>query len=687
MAEEKKEVPKVPLKGIMVPDSIAKKVDRAREAMKKDQDIRRQCVKFFQNEPYWYIKAKGGLGVLPTALDAVDKQSFRIRKKINLIPMMVQRKVSAATQRVPGYEVDPSSTDPDDISGARLAQQVAFYGHDKWRLRRHTTKSITNALVQREGFLMPYFDQNVGPFTRGDDGQMEGQGEVKFLNLSRSEVGWEPGMDFEDSPWYVVIRAMLTEHVQKLPGFVGGEPTKNAESSDVPEGKRSAEMTELVEFFERPCPEYPEGRYCVIADKQIIVNNRKIDPTAQYWWQDYPYRDAEGKAIDEPCLHRISYTVNIDGDDMGLVEMLIDPCLTVLDCWNKILEMKNRALMLQMMAPRGSGVPARDDTPGTTTFYNVIGGQKPEWEPAPDPQYLAQLREILEVAKGEMRAIAGDIDIQPEPDLAAKTLNAAIEQAQAQWQVFLGDVAEFHSRVMRHCLTLVAAHYDRERIVEIRGQYGWEPVESFKGADLNSQVNVRVLPGSIEAKTRTAVLQELEFIQTNWPGAISPEVAVAALHGNNADGLFRTYDLHVARAWGLVQKIRNNFEEVLAMPSRQDLELGDPTMDFMVPGWMPRKQDNLVIWKQVIADYMITPDFEEQGPEVKHMFDLVWEGLEYMEEIKLQKIAMQEQNAAAELGSANAAKPQGDIASPAVQGGNTAIKTPEQAAPAAGTPE
>jgi hypothetical protein len=48
-------------------------------------------------------------------------------------------------------------------------------------------------------------------------------------------------------------------------------------------------------------------------------------------------------------------------------------------------------------------------------------------------------------------------------------------------------------------------------------------------------VNVRVLPGSIEAKSRAQIMREIEFIQQNWPGALSPEAAMAALHGGNAE--------------------------------------------------------------------------------------------------------------------------------------------------------
>jgi hypothetical protein len=133
-----------------------------------------------------------------------------------------------------------------------------------------------------------------------------------------------------------------------------------------------------------------------------------------------------------------------------------------------------------------------------------------------------------------MRAIAADIDVQPDPNLAAKTANAAIEAVRRGWQSFLGDLAEFHSRLMRHCLMLVARNYDEQRQIEIRGQYGWQPMKAFAGQDLRSQVNVRVLPGSLETKSQQGMAAQLGGqnaarpqgpIPLASPGPLSPEQA------------------------------------------------------------------------------------------------------------------------------------------------------------------
>jgi hypothetical protein len=162
--------------GIPIPPDIRDRVTRGRAAMRKDANLRRLCHKFWIGEHYWYQNAQGALRVLATALIDVagGKPGHRVRNTYNFIQSIVEGKVSASTGTVPGYEIDPSSADLEDVAAARIAEQVAFYGYDKWWLRRARTKVYTTALVQREGFAMPYFDAGVGPFVPGPDGTAAG---------------------------------------------------------------------------------------------------------------------------------------------------------------------------------------------------------------------------------------------------------------------------------------------------------------------------------------------------------------------------------------------------------------------------------------------------------------------------------------------------------------------------------
>ena len=666
------ELPQTSADPTIVPGVVGERVMRARRDSRKDANKRRLWQKYWESEQYWYLNGKGELVTNDTVTAVGKKPAHRVRNSYNFLQSIVENKVSRSTQKVPGYEVTASTPDADDMAAARLAQKAAQYGYDQWRMRRLMTKVVTNAFVQREGFVMPYFDPNVGPFHLIGD-EWVGEGEIKFLSLCRSEVGWESGVDFDDSRWYTIDRATPVDEIMEIPGFFGGKIKPDATTADLPsEDDRSKDqLAYLTTYLERPSPKFPQGRRMLICGGKVIA---PVEP--------YPVRAPNGDVLDEPPMERLSYTVNPNGDDMGLVERILDLQRTINDCWNKILEWKNRGLNPQMIAPRGSKITRRDDTPGATWFYNVVSGQKPEWEKVPDiPQ---RLYDTLNLAIEQMRALAADVDVQPDPRLTSQTALAAINYSQDRWQSFLGDLAAVHSRLMRRALTLMQLHYTEERMIEVRGQYGWESIPNFKGSNLRSQVNVRVDPSTLEGQSRQAVMQQIQFIQANWPGAITPEAALGAIRGGNAEGLMRSYEYDVARANEMIQIFRQGPKAAFKMGTRYDSGIpfpqkdprtGQPVLDPAtgqpivqwggeVPAWMPRPQDNLMIHRQVVGDYMKTPDFSNLPPETQYFFNEYWDGLEFLAQIRAQREAMQQTQQAESLGMMNAGKPQGPTPMP-----------------------
>jgi hypothetical protein len=639
------------VKGPAVPKDIHDRLKRGREVMLQDASKRRLYTRFERGEQYWYVNEKGVLNFQATVTTASGgKPPHRIRNKYNFIRAIVEGKISAATQRVPSYEITPSTTEPDDAAAARLAEKVALYGYDKWMVRRATVKAVKLALVQGEGFVMPVFDPNVGPFIEEHDeetGKTEriGQGEIRLLVFDGNQVFWQPGCDFYESRWWAIERAMPVEEAEQIPGFVGGKLAADATTAEVPTDRRDSDDFVLVtEYLERPCPKYPDGR------RLMIANGRVIAPP-----ESYPCRDAKGRVVDEPVIHRLSYVVDPSADrDQGLVEQLVDLQRTINDCWNKLLEWKNRALNPRLLAPKGSLTRGPNDAPGGVDYYNPVGGMKPEWQPT--PAIPRELFEILQQAIEHMRAIAADVDVQAEADLAARTAQAAIEQSRARWQSFIGDLAEFHSRVMRHCLTLVQGHYTEPRLVKIQGLFGPELVPGFMGADLRGQADVRVLSSSIEVKSRKSVVEEtLLFADRQW---ISPQAAMATIKGGVAESLGRAFELDVARANQIIQMVKEGPDKLFSIPTRAEADpvTGAPTQ---IPGWLPRRHiDNTDIWIQVWSMWMKTSDFFRLEPGLQEAANLVFESL-MMHQQQEQAAALAAQNAQAEQqGMANAAMEQ-----------------------------
>jgi hypothetical protein len=660
-----------------VPRSIEERLHRGRKWVAQDARKRRLCQLFLKGEAYFYLDNKGSLNYQETALGVQGNRrpTHRVRNRYNFIRPMVDAKVSSSTTRVPGYEVNPSSTDAEDTEAASLAQKIVRQGYEKWYLREARVKATTLAIGGGgTAFALPYFDPMVGPFRQvagdpetGEEGQTVGEGEIKILLLNGNEVGCEPGVEFYHSRWYYVETARPIGEVREMAGFNGAKLTADASTADLPTDKPNEDMCMVTLYFERPCPKYPDGRMLTIAGGQQIVPEGP-----------YPLM-AQGKVLDAPCIHRLSYRLDPDNErDLGLTWELIDFQRTLNDILNKCVEIKNRGLHLQMIAPEGSIRRARTDEPDAITYY--LGTVAPQWERAPDPAILGQLLNIFDRVLSDMRYVAADTDVDVAPNVAAGAVSQVIQQAANRWSSFLGDLARWDSEVARHCLLLAQNHYTEERTLKIRGRLGWEPEASFRGADIMGQIDVTVNPATIETRSRQAILQQLAWIQANFPGYVRPEVAIEiAMNGASPESLIERFENDKARANMIIQKIRDG--SIMAMPTRMEMGPGPvdpltgapgPPQMLEVPIWMPRPFDEVAVQKWVFEGWLKSSEAANLPPDQYEQAMLIYQGFQQLE-AQQQAQAMAAQTAQAEeLGASNAAKPQEAKALPS---------TPSPAAP------
>jgi hypothetical protein len=224
-------------------------------------------------------------------------------------------------------------------------------------------------------------------------------------------------------------------------------------------------------------------------------------------------------------------------------------------------------------------------------------------------------------------------------------------------------------------LVLVRNHYSEERVIAIRGQFGPDAIHNFTGAQLMDQVDVRVLPGSLDFLTKDKLVERVfAYADRQW---ITGQQAMTAIKAGTDDVLVQSLELDMARIDRIIRKIRDG--SVMSMPTRQETET-DPntgmTRQIEVPSWMPLDHvDNLKVWHERLSDWMKTDDYDSLSPDRQAPAKLIMQGIEQVQQQQAQR-AIEQQNAQAEqLGMQNAARPQG------------AKPTPDQPKPGAGTPE
>jgi hypothetical protein len=646
---------------------VEQKLKRGRDGLKKVQARRLLGIDFANNHHFAELN-EDGTKVTSLSTTAVaqggEKPDHRVRRSNDIISPMLQRKVSAATQREPDWESTALTSDPEDYAASRIALRLSRAGYPLWGFPESEAKALWWAMVTEEAFGRASFNGNIGPFTdvsQGEDGgpdpeksMWRGRGEIELTIYSGLEVIWEPGLDFEKSRWLAVEHVRSIEELEAEPDFIkiAGEKLQ-ADASMATEGrmtereKKGSKLCMVTEYFERPCPKYPKGRWHTYA------GGRKVLPD-----EDYPLVDGKGEVVDRPCLRRLIYDVDGASDRAkGLVQKVIDVVRSYDQSINKQSEYSQIGLVAQVLAAEGVLLTDPTDEPGLVIEYDrtLANGEKPEWRENID--FPDELFEMEDRARRRFSEISFDEDIPPQVE-SGKAIGQVTELNRSAWQKFLNDFDRFRSDLMSDCLVLAQRHYGGDRILKFRGSTGWEPVGDFEGADLRSQTDVAIRQSATQTQTRPQIEQRIMQLVQTFPNVFPPEVVIEALNSANPEKLTQGYEEDVGRAHRLIQQLRDGtfWGQPLrpALPGEEPLEEigGRP----MVPGWLPRPFDSLPVLKAALERWMKSDDWDRGLRKMKDASLFVYQKLLDLEtQQQTREVEMQEQ-LAEEQGQVNASR-------------------------------
>ena len=180
-----------------------------------------------------------------------------------------------------------------------------------------------------------------------------------------------------------------------------------------------------------------------------------------------------------------------------------------------MLEYKNRGLNLQMTrAGELADHPARRRAQrGPLLQALARTARSPSGRTRRPAQILNALQQIFNLIIEQMNRVASYEDVKAESNVAARTTAGRDRAVDGALAVLPRRPGDWWSRLMRHCLILVARYYTEPRTLQIRGRMGWESIADFKGAQLLGQTNVRVFPGSLEYLTRAQIMAKVAVLR------------------------------------------------------------------------------------------------------------------------------------------------------------------------------
>src|ERR1044072_1025632 len=600
---------------------------------------------FWQGRQFVWRNRSGTLSELRTENDA--KEEYRSRLVRNRIFKIVNAEVSAGTTRPPSYDVVPSKAEEPAIGAAKLGSKVLLHLHDFLRLRPKLVNAYRYAVVNGEGYVRPYWNPTVGkPLSRMDEDDPEEkqlfEGEIAVEVLGPDQVFWEPGLSFDESPWHAIDTVMPPDRVAQLPGLkVDPKQLKADQSSHVSfvtgqlgKQARRGDSILVTEFLERPKLGGRGVRVFLAGDREITER----DP--------YP-ACVNGPNGPEPCLLQLNYVETPDRDrNMGLVEHLVDPQRTANDCINKQVEWKNAALMPQVLTgPGGMIEPLTNEPFAVFRVKGDVGKVKFRETPNLPPE----LQQMLEQSYQDMEEIAAQRSV-PSQGESGRAIAAIMEQDDSVRGHIVQNLADFYGRLGAPLLVLVQDHYTEQRLRTVNSTYSYDHI-SFKGADLRGEIDVRVLPASIEPVTRQAVERRvMQYASLGW---VTKEQAISAIENGTAEGLVRSFQEDIGRVTRIIERIKKSPEAFL----RDRTGPADPD-GVQRPDWMPRSFDNVDVQMQALEEWLKSADYDYLPADAQTAANLYYEGLQWEKTRREQMAAQAQAMQAQSLGMENASQPQ-----------------------------
>ena len=477
------------------PEKIRKLYDQGVKATQAETRRYNENLAFLQGEQWIYFSKAAN------RLEEMPRDESRVRATVNRLGSSCRRLLAKSLKRPLLFEVPPSAADDATIQGARIAESVLsdVKRDQNWEnLREQTTIA---ALIGGTGLICLDWDPSAGTPLEMDEDRMVGTGEVSLTALAITEWVTEPGTrDAEYARWGIKAQALPSEEVKqtyRLPEKPAADATTalspvQQKILQTDRAYKPEDLCLVLTYYERPCPEYPEGQVCVVVGSQMV--------DGPHPWP-FPFQDRMNIAVarETKVLHRWT------GDTIVSHAVPIQTLYNQI--WSSIAEHTKLAGNLRILWPMGAGdaVDSLSDLPAEIIEYMVVNGAKPEWmEPGQLPAWLIQQPEMLASEMDDLLGlpdvVRGEAPRNIESGSGLAILSEAAETPIAKLSV---EVANAYARIASMALECYAEKVQESREARVDYPHQVSQTVEWSGEDLKGQTNV-IVPESAVLPTSAA---------------------------------------------------------------------------------------------------------------------------------------------------------------------------------------
>lgn len=581
----------------------------------------------------------------------------RNRFKINKILPTIQNRLARLVQNSPKYDVRPNSNTSQDKDCARLGIEIITTIFEKQDFKEKQQDLLMSAMQGGVSYLQVNWDPMLGePMVDPGTQEMVGyQGDVRMEVLNCLEVFPDPlAKNLDDAQW--IIKAK----VRKLDYFKDRYPERgqavkeegvwllsslydmkaNALSSVGIVGASTQEQMrnsaiELV-YYEKRSKEHPNGRM-IISASGILLEDKEL-----------PIGEFDIIKFDDIL---VGGRYNSEG--------VITHLRPVQDQYNitrtKCAEWVRKTLGGKFIVAKGAGLEqeALNNDSGEVIQFNPVPG-------APPPQAM-QIPAIPQYVYEEIHELAREFDfvsgineasrgVAPGASMPFRGMALLVEQDQTRVSVQTTRNESGYAKVGCAILKYVGRYYEMPRLMKTAGDGLSYAVKEFKGADLNSNYDVIVMPGSTLPDSKALKRQDIM------------NMFMAGLLGNPQDPKLKAKVLKIMEYGDVAEMWKSQ-----ALDDQQIKKTIDEIENGTKP--MVHEWDNHIAFIRELNDYRKSDKFDELSTFQKGLLNLCVE--EHIQaEANIQNPQLQQQQLMAEhtMNTMNKMKAEGH---PALQpGGN-----------------
>jgi hypothetical protein len=481
-------------------------------------------------EPSWYLNLAYYQGdqwlfyhrgrLLEPALEP-----WRVTFTDNRILGAIRTEVAKMTKERPTFVATPRTSSEEDINAAQLAERVLDGLWLRLDVQRKRRAALLWSRICGAGFLKVYWDDTKGKRTEvvvdesgqplmdengrpmraaggmdtpGAQAQTVAEGDVCIEVRSPFEVVPDPLAGEEgisSAQWLIEETVHSKEYISERFGAdlkadedaIAGISESRMGGMGGLGGDGQYKGVKIRELWVKPGPGFPEGRYVVWAQGQVL----KDEPN--------PYK----------CLPYVMFSgIPVPGRfwPTSMAEQL-RPVQTELNkTKSQIRENASRignpALLKSRLANvEYSGLPGEE-----ILFDDTLPNSVPSYLQAPElPAYV---REEVERIEQSIREISGQHEVTgasvPSGVTAASAINLLQEADDTRLAPDIEDMESALAELGSLVLKLVADYYSEQRTIQLAGEDGEWDIFEFKGSFLGEQPRVEVQAGSTMPRSKAA---------------------------------------------------------------------------------------------------------------------------------------------------------------------------------------